>query len=408
MPGLGCENACSFCVTSHKFNKCYVPLLETGDQIFEACRKTEREKKTTGFSVMDENFLKRPERARDLLVAMEKHDKPYVFDLFSSAETIRKLGADFLQRLGVRMVWVGVESKSSAHTKNQGIDLKALISELQGKGIIVQASMILFQEHHDEKNIQEDIDWVIGLGSSLTQFMNYTPCPSTAIYDQLKAEGRLKPTEYRHIHGQSELVFEHPNFPKPADHVRILRDAFRRKYLKDGPGVVNMALTLIQGLKRGWEDYRAREQAGLAWNADTMRYEKSESPQPDRFMKRRLLMMARMAVGVRPTLWAAWVYAPNKAARAKTRQTMRLYTEVLGKATTADRLKSFGLVVTGGMELVRLRWNQLRGRESIVHQPPCRRTEYRMGTPIEAAGLLEKLASSLETLPEPCSETSGK
>jgi hypothetical protein len=408
MPGLGCENACSFCVTSHKFNKCYVPLLDTGKQIFEACRKTERETKATGFSVMDENFLKRPERARDLLTEMEKHNKPYVFDLFSSAETIRKLGVDFLVRMGVRMVWIGVESKSSAHTKNQGIDLKALIQELQSKGIIVQASMILFQEQHDEKNIQEDIDWVIGLNSSLTQFMNYTPCPSTALYDQLEAEGRMKPIEYRHLHGQSALVFEHPNFPNPADHVRILRDAFRRKYLKGGPGVVNMALTLAQGLKRGWEELRAREKEGLVWNGDTMRYEKSDAPQPDRFMKRRLLMMARMAVGVRPSLWAAWVYAPNRAARSKARETMRLYTEVLGKATTADRLRATGLVLTGGMELIRLRWNQLLGRESIVHQPPCRRTEYRMSTPAQAAGLLEKLASSLETLPDPMTETSGK
>ena len=80
----------------------------------------------------------------------------------------------------------------------------------------------------------------------------------------------------------------------------------------------------------------------------------------------------------------------------------------LGKATSADRMKSVGLVLTGGVELIRLRWNQLMGRESIVHQPPCRRTEYRMGTPAQAAGLLEKLASSLETLPEPLAETSGK
>ncbi|HDP34136.1 MAG TPA: radical SAM protein [Candidatus Hydrogenedentes bacterium] len=408
MPGLGCENGCSFCITSHKFNKRYVPLLDSGARIFEACRKTESAVKATGFSVMDENFLKRPERARALLSLMEQHGKPYVFDLFSSAETIRELGADFLLRLGVRMVWIGVESKNSPHAKNQGIDLKALVNELQDKGVIVQASMILFQEHHNEQNIHEDIAWAISLGSSLTQFMNYTPFPGTMLHEQLEREGRLKQIPYRRLHGQDELAFAHPNFPRPADHVRILREAFRQKYLKDGPGVVNMALTLARGVQRGWEDLRARERNGLAWNPATMRYEKGAAPQPDRFMKRRLLMMARMATGLRPALWAAWVYAPNSAARRKARETMRLYVDVLGKPTTADRLKALGLVVTGGIELVRLRWNQLLGRESIVYQPSCRRTEYRKDAPAQAATLLETLASSLETLPDPCHDTAGK
>ncbi len=408
MPGLGCENACSFCVTSHKFNKCYVSLLDTGDEIFEACRTTENKTRATGFSVMDENFLKRPGRARELLAAMEAHGKPYVFDLFSSAETICALGVDFLVRLGVRMVWVGVESQSSGHAKNQGIDLKTLVRELQDKGIIVQASMILFLEHHNEKNIHEDIDWAIGLGSSLTQFMNYSPCPGTALYEQLEREGRLVNTPYRRLHGQSELAFEHPHFPKPADHIRILREAFRRKYRKDGPGVVNMAITLARGLQRGWEDYRARERDGLTWNPDSMRYERGDAPRPDRFMKRRLLMMARMAAGLRPALWAAWLYAPNMAARRKAYAAMRLYREAMGKPTAADRLQALGLVITGGIELVRLRLNQLRGRESIVHQPPCRRTEYRMGTPNQQAGLLDKLVSPLDQLPDPCHETQGE
>lgn len=408
MPGLGCENACEFCITSHKFNKCYVPLLNTGEEIFDACRKTEGATQATGFSVMDENFLKRPERARKLLASMEQHNKPYVFDLFSSAETIRALGADFLVRLGVRMVWIGVESQSSPHGKNRGIDLKALVGELQEKGIIVQASMILFQEHHDETNIHEDIDWVIGLGSSLTQFMNYTPCPGTVLYEELAQQGRLKSIPYQRLHGQDELAFEHPNFPLPHDHVRLLRAAFRRKYTVDGPGVLNMAITLAQGVKQGWEDLRRRENEGRAWNPDTMRYEKSDASQPDRFMKRRLFMMARMASGLRPVLWAAWAYAPNMKARRKAREAMRLYAEVLGRSTTKDRVQALGLVVTGGMEFVRLWFNRLLGRESIVHQPPCHRTEYRMDRPPQPARLVDEIASSLQTIPVPCNESAAQ
>ncbi len=377
MPGLGCENGCDFCITSHKFEKCYVPLLHTGQEVFAACRSAETEKKATGFSVMDENFLKRPERARELLAEMEAHGRPYVFDLFSSAETIRQLGVDFLVRLGVRMVWIGVESKSNKHAKTAGIDLKALVGELQGKGIIVQASMILFQHHHDEKTIQEDIDWVIGLESSLTQFMNYTALPGTALYEQVKSENRLRNIPYRYQHGQGELVFDHPNFPNPKDHARILHGAFKRKYQKGGPGVLNMALTMVRGLKQARADHRRRQNEGLAWNAATLRYEPSDGAGVDRFMKARILMMSRMAANARPALWAAFVYAPNHAARRKALEAMRLYREVLGKAKTSDRIAAAALVATGAVEYVRLIFSKLRGRESIVRQPPCRRTEYR-------------------------------
>lgn len=401
MPGLGCENGCDFCITSHKFEKCYVPLLNTGSEVFEACRRAEREKKATGFSVMDENFLKRPRRARELLAEMEANGKPYVFDLFSSAETIKQLGVDFLVRLGVRMVWIGVESKSNTHAKTAGIDLAALISELQDKGIIVQASMILFQHHHDEKSIQEDIDWVIGLDSSLTQFMNYTALPGTALYQKVKSENRLRNVPYRHQHGQGELVFDHPNFPDPKDHARILLEAFKRKYEKGGPGVLNMALTAIRGVKRARGDYRMRQEAGLAWNPETLRYEPSERPAPDRFMKQRLLMMTRMAAIMRPALWAAWVYAPNDAARRKARTAMRLYREVLGPPKGRDIAAAAGLVATGAVEYARLLYSRLRGRESIVRQPPCRRTEYRMGG--AAGGVVQTMVQSLNTIAQEAS-----
>jgi len=387
LPGLGCENACAFCITSHKFNKCYVPLLKTGHEVFAACRKTETEKKASGFSVMDENFLKQPQRARELLDEMEQHNRPYVFDLFSSAETIQQLGTDFLVRLGVRMIWIGVESKANAHNKTKGIDLHALIAELQSKGIVVQASSILFQDHHDARTIHEDIDWVIGLGSDLVQFMNYTPYPTTSLYEQLEKEGRLKDVDYRYQHGQGELNFDHPHFKNPKDHARIVRQAFRKKYQTDGPGILNMAITALRGYLRAREDFDERRRRSLVWNPETLRYERSEdnpkskiqnpkSAEPDRFMKQRIRAMRRIAFTYRPALLAAWVFAPNRTARERARNAMKLYNETFGKPKTAERLRSAALVGTGALEFARIYWGKLRGREGIVRQPPMKRTEY--------------------------------
>ncbi len=376
LPGLGCENGCSFCVTSHKFDKRYVPLLETGQDVFAACREAEDHNGTTGFSVMDESFLKQPQRARELLAEMEESGKPYVFDLFSSAETITELGTDFLVRLGVHLVWIGVESRSNRHSKVQGIDVAALIEELQTKGIVVQASSILFQDHHDAQTIAEDIDWVIGLGANLTQFMNYTPYPTTGLYQQMEREGRLEDVHYRHHHGQGRLVFRHPHFADPESHVAILRRAFRQKLEADGPGVLNMAITAIRGYERARRDHRRRQGLGLCWNPETLRYEPSARPRSDAFMDLRLRKMERIAQNIRPILQAARLYAPNAAARGKARDTIAHFDRVLGKPSPKERARSLALVATGAVEAARLTWHQARGHESVPRHPPSKRVTH--------------------------------
>jgi hypothetical protein len=398
LPGLGCENACAFCITSHKFEKRYVPLLKTGKEVFGACKKAETEKGVNGFSVMDENFLKQFQRSRELLAEMEEHNRPYVFDLFSSAETIRNVGVDFLVRLGVRMIWIGVESKANVFAKTNGIDLHALIAELQSKGIVVQASSMLFQEHHDARSIAEDIDWVISLGSDLVQFMNYTPLPTTRAYAELQQQGRMKNLPFRHLHGQGELNFDHPHFKDPEDHVRITREAFRKKYETHGPGVLSMAMTAVRGYVRARTDMAQRQKTGMNWNPETLRYEKTENPERDRFMKQRIRVMRRVALTYRPALLAAWTFAPNREARKKAREVIRLYAEVFGRSKLADRMKSIGLVVTGAAELARIHAAKFRGRDGIVRQPPCRRTEYVRTAP----------SSAVATKTSPATNSSGR
>ncbi len=193
IPGVGCQNSCRFCATSHKFDRQYTPFLRTGRDIFLACRKSEQKLGVDDFGLMDENFCKDPYRARQLLEEMEKHGKTYTFSTFSSAETIARLGIDFLVRLGVNFLWIGVESKANLFEKTKGIDLHNLIADLQDHGITVLASAILFLEHHDKYTIHEEIDWAIGLESDLLQFMELGPIPGTRLYKEYETDGKLIP-----------------------------------------------------------------------------------------------------------------------------------------------------------------------------------------------------------------------
>ncbi len=376
LPGVGCENGCSFCITSHQFNKKYLPLLKTGREMFDACIKSKIKIGANGFSIMDENFLKSPDRARELLTEMTRHNMPFVFDIFSSAEVINQVGVDFLVRLGVRMVWVGVESKANSHAKTKGIDLKELFNELQSNGIVVNASAMLFMEHHTRESLQDDIDWVIGLGSDMIQFMNYTPLPKTGLYERMKSEGILKNLDYRHLHGQGELAYHHPEFKNSEEHSTLLKNAFKRKYETDGPAIVNMAKTAIQGYRTAIDDFISRQKQGLSWNPDTLRYEPSHHPQPDEFMLLRIKKIQRIAKALRPVLAAAFIFSPNFSSRKKVIEVMKLYRKSLGPLSALEIITSAVVAMSGVIEFARLKLAGLFGHETLVKQPPVKRMAY--------------------------------
>ncbi len=79
---------------------------------------------------------------------------------------------------------------------------------------------------------------------------------------------------------------------------------------------------------------------------------------------------------------------------------MRLYRDVLGAPTLSDRAKAVGLVITGGVEFMRLQWEKMLGRESIVYQPPCRRMEYKGKAAQGASQHIETREATTEHLTE--------
>jgi radical SAM superfamily enzyme YgiQ (UPF0313 family) len=369
--GVGCQNSCRFCATSHKFDRKYTPFLSTGKDIFDACRKSEIRLGIDDFGMMDENFCKEPERARQLLDEMEKNDKAYSFSTFSSAEAITSLGVDFLLRLGVNLIWIGVESKADLFDKTKGIDLHGLISNLQRHGITVLASSILFLEHHDKETIHEDIDWAIGLESDLMQFMELGPSPGTRLYEEYEAAGKLiDDIPWPRKHGQDQIWFRHTDFTLPET-ASYLKEAFIKKYLTHGPGVLNMAMTAIRGYLTVRDEIIEREKQGLVWDPDSLTYKPGKTPTRDEFMRLRLECMKNNALRFRPVLNTTLRYSPNKNASEKCRQVMDLYNETFGPMTIMERMKSFAVRVFAVREQYRL-----KKEGSILRQPPTNRITY--------------------------------
>jgi len=374
-PGVGCENGCRFCITSHLFRKEHVSLLRSGREVFEVCWRAEKELGARNFMVLDENFLKHGDRARELLDEMTRSMSPYTFVTFSSAENIKKMGADFLVRLGISRVWVGVESKRNLHDKTKGIDLSGLFRELRSKGIVVLASTILFHDHHDAETIADEIDWVIGLDTDLVQFMNYHPWPLTPLYEDLHKELRLKNVPYRYQHGAGELGFIHTHLNSPADHEKYLREAFRLNYLRNGPSIVRMAHTALAGYVQAVRDHEERRSCGVSWDAGSLRYERNGRPGEDPFMQARIRSMKDEAMRYFPSLLPALVFGPNMASRMRTLSLMKRYRTALG-VKASDVIKSLVLTASACVEFGRTLFNRAQGREGIIRQPRPHRVEY--------------------------------
>ncbi len=325
VPGLGCVNGCKFCSTSHFFGRTYTPYLATGKEIFQTACRIADESGSDDFFVMDENFLKDRTRAMELLQEMEAHKRTFDFSIFSSAEAIQAFGVENLARLGVKFLWMGVETKNQAENfeKNRGLDPKLLIRRLRDHGISVLASGILCMEHHTPDNIQIDIDHLVGMESDLVQFMLLIPIPVTELYRDFKARGMLR-TElpFEDWHGQKTLNFNHPMFPGDAAE-RWIKAAFRKDYEVNSSSMYRLIETSFRG---------ARTLAAKAETGDS-----------DPWLAARAEQLRKRTLDYAPILAAIERHAVNERERLRAEDLERKIESAFGPKSVVDAAGPGGL-----------------------------------------------------------------
>jgi len=259
---VGCPMGCNFCTTSAFFGGKgkVLNFYETGEELFRVMEEAEASRKVQSFFIMDENFLLQKRRAMELLALMKKARKSWAFNIFSSANAIRKYSYDELVDLGIASIWIGLESPRSNYSKLDGADTLELARELRGHGIVLLGSTILGLEHHTPENIGDEIEHAIAHETDLHQFMLYTPVPGTPLHSEMAAEGRLLDVDLADIHGQHAFNFQHAAISR-EDSKRFLDWAFRRDFERNGPSLFRICRTTFEGWKRykNHPDRRVRE-----------------------------------------------------------------------------------------------------------------------------------------------------
>src|SRR3989338_7504840 len=254
LPSVGCPMGCNFCATSAMFGGKgkFINFYETGEELFSIMCGIEQHMRVRSFFVIDENFLLHKKRALRLLELIEEHGKSWSLYVFSSAHVVKSYPIEQLVRLGISWVWMGLEGKNSRYTKLQGIDTRALVRTLQSHGIRVLGSSIIGLEEHTPENIDDVIEYAVSHSTDFHQFMLYTPIPGTQLYAEHAAhQTLLEPGEFQEadVHGQYIFRHRHPHIRDGKEAEFILK-AFRRDFEVNGPSVLRIARTVLQGWRR--------------------------------------------------------------------------------------------------------------------------------------------------------------
>ncbi|MFQ5550520.1 MAG: B12-binding domain-containing radical SAM protein [Gemmatimonadales bacterium] len=271
IPSVGCPMGCNFCATSAMFGGKgkFVHFYETGDELFDVMCELETAMQVQSFFVMDENFLAYRERALRLLELMVEHDKPWALYVFSSANVLRKYSIEQLVALGISWVWMGLEGEGANYAKLKGTDTRDLVRRLQSHGIRVLGSTIIGLEEHTPENIDAAIEHAVSHDTEFHQFMLYTPVAGTPLYEEHLAKGTLldrieRPDADRH--GQFKFAHEHAHITNGQESEYLMK-AFDRDFWVNGPSVIRVIRTTLQGWRRYKNHPDLRIRMRFAWEA---------------------------------------------------------------------------------------------------------------------------------------------
>ena len=184
---------------------------------------------------------------------MREAGKSWSLYVFSSANALRLYSASSSSSDWASPGCGSVSRARTAPTPScSGADTRELVRELQSHGIRVLGSSIIGLPEHTSENLDAAIDHAVAHDTEFHQFMLYTPIPGTPLHAEHLAQGTLlsgADCPEADAHGQLRFNFRHPHLHGGEETGFLLR-AFERDFAVNGPSLVRIARTLLQGWLR--------------------------------------------------------------------------------------------------------------------------------------------------------------
>lgn len=349
--GLGCPNGCDFCCTSHFFKRRHIRLLPTGKDIYDVIERYLELDPKMQFVVLDEDFLLNKKRALELRDAVLKGGKAVSLFVFSSIKAISQYKVEEILEMGIDGFWIGYEGGGSGYAKQQGRNVSEIFREFRQNGITILASMVIGFDYQNDEVVQKELDGLMELRPTLTQFLIYGPTPGTPFYDNVMKENRLRddlaaePEAYYRVCDGFTAMVKHPKLS--AAHIENMQRAcFKQDFERLGPSI-----------------YRALETWFLGYQ--------THRGSPNAFLRKKAEKFALEIRKAYPIFLAGTLLAPNRAIRSAVRDLRDRVHAELGAPTLTERLLSLGAL---GAAV----WTWFTLRLGVFQHPSLTRHDYRM------------------------------
>lgn len=353
--GLGCENGCDFCCTSHFFRRRYQPFATSGRDIYQALIDTRARATADGvtmnsFILIDEDFFLHHTRAQQFLEAVREGGEALSIMGFGSVRGVSRFSAREVAAMGFSVIWNAFEGKKAGYHKQKGRPLAELYRDLNGVGTSLLTSMIIGFPYQDQATVMAEFEELMSLEPSMVQCLIYFAFPGTPFHQQVTREGRYLPQyreqpDLRRWDGFS-MHFEHPHFAGPAEVERLQRRLYQQDHQRLGPSVLRFARVALTG----YQNLRHDRDPLLAGRAQILR---------------------RDARRVLPTIAAAVRFAPSEAARQRAVALRRAIIAATGAESAVER------ALSAAAPLFYLA-SRAAERLGVLQQPGLLRTEHRM------------------------------
>ncbi|WP_438431377.1 B12-binding domain-containing radical SAM protein [Gorillibacterium sp. sgz500922] len=203
----GCPYRCRYCNLKQIYHDCFRsrPVSEVIGEI--------RAMKARHFVFWDDNFFADAGYALELMKELAPLRKRWAAQV-TLADCANEKLLKAAQEAGCLYLFVGLESFSEASLGDAGKrvnrvrDYEAIIQSLHRHNIMIQAGIVFGFDSDTEQVFGETLRACERLGIDGVTVSLLTPLPRTPIYEQLKAEGRLRSEEWNRYNGKTQVAFD--------------------------------------------------------------------------------------------------------------------------------------------------------------------------------------------------------
>jgi haloalkane dehalogenase len=349
--GLGCANGCDFCCTSHYFGRKHIKLLPEGKDIYAVVERYIAMDPSLVFLILDEDFLLNKKRAmefRDCVIAGGK--KISIF-AFSSIKAISQYKVEEILEMGIDGFWIGYEGTRSNYAKQQGRPVPEIFNEFREHGITILTSMIVGFDYQNREVVAQELDGLMKLKPSLSQFLIYGPVPGTPFHERIMKDNLLqdvytddKDLFYRRADGFRTMI-KHPTLS--AEEIEAIQEwCFKEDFERLGPSIYRVLEARLLGYQKMKNSPNPHLRAKAEYYAGELRY-------------------------AYPVFMAGRVLGPNAAVRRWIGDLERKIHAELGAPALGQRLKSvLGVAMAA--------WTGLTLKLDLFQHPKLIRNTYRV------------------------------